>query len=1429
MINTPKHRLTKPSLAFALSGALVVSMLAGSTANAQRLQPLGNNNPIYIADSPIARDSLLRLGELIAQQNLDEAVRLSDEIITTHGHRLMRLDPADADAVHIPVRRRMHLFLLEHPQLLETYRRQLTPRARVWLDHPQDWPRAAREAWLTEPGLIATLRQAQSLIEGARFATGLAMLEQLQNHPDANEHAQRASELATIGARFLQDESASALARQWAARANLPQPDLSPITPVEREQIVRASALIWTSDAHSEVSLEGIVPGALAQAPLTPITQIELMSEATPSRMSGANWKPTAWCAPLAEGTRLYTNDGFTISCFDRFTLRPIWRVQTSNQNEEIPISPDARARLGRVIEDATSITSDGRSALYAAAGIPRSGDRSGDARLLKLDRDSGRTLWSIDISTLDPALSDASIRGPIVVEKGTVVIAARTSNRRQRLISLTLVGIDSATGKMKWIQPIASAGSLPFQQMGQLAHNPIIDAGVGYYTDLIGLSVAVHLATGEVIWARPMPPPDLYARFSRPSFSGNAPVINPHGLFVLSSDGTEIFQIDPRTGKTIVSRPADQLGESLYLLGVSDDTFVCVSNNRVTYYRADRFANSSPLRSPELGNGDSAIAGRVVVMGERLLVPVHQGVQVLDLDKPTQPRLIELDQSGNIVALDGQLIVVDQMNASSFLAWDTASRLLDERISADPGASITLAELAFRADRIDDIIPSVQRAMQVIRSQPIDQRNTLQSALFNVVLDMVRNQKPHQPGDDAASAPLWERLGDQRLSTLLQSLGELARTHEQVVAHRMALGAMHERFGRTTQAVSAYQDVLDQPTLSRAMWEGSGIAVRAGLESSRRIGAIIERVGYAAYEPANTRAVNELAFLGQSTDPIAYQTLAQRYPWSRSAPAILLEAARLYRQQSRLPASIDAARAGIDHAQRLSTLGITPDPSVVEGLAERVISDLIATSRSRDAYAAARAIRESFPSITLRLQQRDITLEQLAQAAGQANTLPLLGDAFIADTKPLLLTGSPVRPVQRLDPGGVLLYAPQIARLQYNRAGRTAFEPIWERTAPGTQPPIIPWQGPSRTLVFWPESNDARDTGTLEAIETTTGELVWSLQDIRLSLEQGSTRVPDDIARVDSMIPIPTIGSMPIRQLILACDGQSVVVSDRVGRALGVDLYSGQSLWQRDLPVNRVHDLDLRHGDLGICGLMVVDHAQAQRDGSVTPIVASIDPRTGEPGQVIERFGHLPRWVRVGDQSRLFVASTERITALNIDQGALDWVLHDDDIAESEHAWISDSHLLVLGARNTLWSIDPSDGSRSSEPLDTRGRLVPRGWARLVSEIGKTTILTNAGIVSFDTKNEVVGSDARSADASLIDIAWGRSRGVELSEPVNEDNSLRCDLTLIDHTNSRLLDVTTLRVPASLGRRPTKAVAVNGGVVVGFGEVSVFVRTQEN
>ena len=1401
------HRsLSHPALIPLIAGLALSSPVYTSTANAQARQliPSATENPIYIADSPIASDALARAAELIAQDNHDEAVRLCDEIIRNHGDRLIPLDDADPDRIHVPVRQRVNTFIRSHPGLLDTYRRQITPIARVWLDGDTTWLDAATNAWLTEPGLIASLRRAQQLIEAGRFHAGLGVLDHLADHPDATQHADRIDALRTLATRFIN-----------ATPPVLPEPH-------------RARALVWDQEPQPGISLEGIVPEVLAQAPLTPSTQLDLADSNMPSRLSGASWKPTPWCVPLVEDQFLFTNDGYTISCFDRFTMRPIWRVQTYNPNDEIPSTPDARARLGRLLEDMTSITSDGRDALFVTPGVPRNSQTDPIKDVVRLDQQTGKQRWRVDIRTLDETLADASIRGPIVLDQGTIVVTARTNNRRQRLISLSVIGLDAATGRLDWIQPLASAGSLPFQQSGQLAHNPVVRDGIAYYTDLIGFGAAIRIATGEVLWARPLPAPDLYARSNRPAFAGNAPVINDHGLFVLTSDGSQIIQIDPASGQTLATRPANAIGESYYLLTIDEKRFICVSNDRISIYDASRFTTTSSKRSPELGDENNAqvgIRGRVVVMGERILAPVENGVRVLHPERMSEPEIVPIDASGNIAALDGQLIVIDQIDAMSFLAWETASVLLENRMNADPSAAITIAELAHRTGRIDDIVPSVQRAMRVLNAQPMDTRSPLRDALFDVVLDIIR---PSEPNDKGISNIQIAQLGEERVESLMIALGELARTHDQGVAYRMELGAIQERYQNFEEAIIAYQGVLDQPSLRSAMWEGSEIAVRAGLEATRRIGQIIEREGFGPYQSADDLAAAEIQYLGENATPEQYESLAQRFPWSRSTPMVLLRAADRYAANNKVPSSIEAARSGIERVERLSEMGMEIDLSLLGSLADHMISGLIETNRARDAHAAARALLETYPNLKLQRRGRSITLEQLAVAAGNADTLPKLGSRFVDDPSPLLVTGMPLRPAHRMDPGGVLMYAPQLARLQYLRVGRNVFEPFWERTAPGTQPPTVVWQGPTRVLIFWPESVTMDDSGTLECVNTSTGELVWAQRNIRLALEQGSARVADDKARIDALISVPGQGAQPIHQLIVVSDGQSVIVTDRIGRAMGIDLYGGDLLWQRDLPINRVHDIDLRHGALGICGVMIVDRAQDQRNGSTTSIAAKIAPRTGETGQITERFGHQPRWIRVGDRSRLFVATTLRLTAFDTEQGSVDWVVNSEDIADSLGAWLTDSHLLVLSDRGSLWAIDPSDGSRDPRPVDTHNRITTRGWMRVISEIGRTTILSNAGLVAFDAQHQTIGVDARSADESLIDIAWARQHAVLLSESRIENESLKMELALINHDNTMITDRTTLAIPASFGRRAETIVPVTGGVLVGFGEVSVFVRTED-
>ncbi len=1408
-------------------GSLSASTLLITPAYAQRSTDL-NQNPIYIADSPIASDAMLRLPELIEQSNLIEATRLVDQTITQLGDLFIESQTPD---LYIQVRDRLHSFVLEHPQLLEQYRIRNTPKAKAWLKAGR-WQQVANDNWLTEPGFQASLYHAQSLIESAHFQSGARILTKLEAHPDADVLAKPAALLSRQVDQYINTDESRALYQRWSQRANTQSDPLTPIqTPEFGNEDQPTNSLVWnTNQTNQQISLSNIVDRPLGQQRLTPEIDIEHLSNQSQRQISGANWEPSPWAAPVSVGNLLLVNDGITISCFDRFTLRPIWRKQTAQDPDapDTPTTPDARARLGRIIEDVTTITAVGND-LYVPTGIPRNGTRTGSNHLLKLDTRSGQTQWSISIDELDESLSNASIRGQIIVDQDTVLIGARTNNRKQRLINLAIIALDSATGNLRWIRQIASAGSLPFQQMGQLAHSPVLDQGIVYWTDHIGLAFAIESATGNVLWARPLPPPDLYARFTRSPFTTNTPAITPHGIFTLSTDGTQIIQLDQHTGKTIASRPALPVGEALYVLPINDQ-IASVSQSQIVFYQADRFAESSAIRTETLGDS-SGIKGRVLSINNQLLVPVNEGVLVIDPDSPSGPKVvstIELDHSGNILAHEGQLVVVDELNISSFLAWETASRLLKARIEHDPGSAITLAELAFRAQQTDAVVPEVLNAISVVGSLPIAQRATMNNQLFQAIHDMLSTDP--RPTNQQTTQPQSKfKLASEDQRTLLGSLGSLAQSHDQVVAHRMAQGAWHEIRNENPQAIAAYQDILDQPSLRVTMWEGSGIAVRGGLEASRRIGNMLKAQGYTNYRTFDQLALSEHSFLATDpSSPIDLQSLeqlAQRYPWSTITPSIWLSIADT-KASNQIPASINAAIEGIEVTRSLAELGVSIDQSTIDQLAERAITGMIQTNRSMDAQTLAQSLTSQFPNLTLQIAGETITHDEIAQRARLSTQRPKLNDAFIRDDSPLLLTGSPIIPATRIDPGGIIMYAPQLGKLEYVRAGRNVFETIWSRQSMTNEIPIIPWQDETRTLIYYPDGTHTKDTGTLEAIETTTGRVIWSLNDVFINIESQSDRSPDGLARVETQFSTPAQGIVPIQQMLITTDGHTVVASDRIGRAIGIDLFSGEELWRTDLPTNRVYDIDINSGVLGICGVMYTDEPNQQHQGSSVSIAASIDPRSGETIQVIERFGQFPSWVRVANNGNLFVATSERIVAINTEAGSIDWVLNDDMLVESPAGWISGDQLYVLDGSNELWSLSLNEGTRDRRTLDTRRRIARSGWIQAKTLMSDFVIASPQGFVSFDQNQELAASDPINTTMGFADIAWGADHIVLIEEMNILGDDAVCSLHLISNDHAELLDTINLRLPASINRQPTSIAAINGGLIVGFNEVSVFVRT---
>src|SRR5690606_38220347 len=139
-------------------------------------------------------------------------------------------------------------------------------------------------------------------------------------------------------------------------------------------------------------------------------------------------------------------------------------------------------------------------------------------------------------------------------------------------------------------------------------------------------------------------------------------PVVDGETLVVLSPDHRQVVRLDRRTGELRGWCPTSRFEHPTprYLVKAGSKLAV-VFDGRIAVTDLATF-ETAPLqvtpRFPQPG-----INGRVTVAGDKLLVPVVAGVMVVDTaDAEAEPVLMPLDSPGNVLALESQLLVVDDV-----------------------------------------------------------------------------------------------------------------------------------------------------------------------------------------------------------------------------------------------------------------------------------------------------------------------------------------------------------------------------------------------------------------------------------------------------------------------------------------------------------------------------------------------------------------------------------------------------------------------------------------------------------------------------------------------------------------------------------------------------------------------------------------------
>ncbi|MDX2016448.1 MAG: PQQ-binding-like beta-propeller repeat protein [Planctomycetota bacterium] len=659
-------------------GVLIAALLsvAGLACSAQA-QVVA---PVWTDDSPAARDALARAGELAAENNAGEAVRVLQGVLDADAERVLKSD--NDPAVFVPVRSRVHALLRGSPALLERYRTEFGPRARAILEGStgedsapapgESAELAVERAYLLTPaGAEAALRQARRrLSEGAFDAARLA-LEPLAEHPDLEAVRPRARELALEIARSLDRADVRAWAKGWE------------LTDIGAGYRVPAPALVRGRGAGES---REIVP--TERAPAAPLRVLELVTPGVEQDAGGVLGISgiEAWVMPALrdESGRadvIYWSDGGEVRALDALTLSTLWRVRAGEALEGVSGSSSAletglaEPLSVRRVDDGAWITlapggPDGGGVLLTLVTDP--GNRGNDGRLLALraaieplgDSEAAearaRVLWSRSAAEIDPRLDGGIVRGAAVVEGSTAVVTIRRESRTRRVMSVYQAGVDLSTGRTRWVTLLATFGSPPVYRAPRPSESATLDRGIVYRADEMGLVSAVEARSGRIVFVRRLGPeqpaedparsflyrPVASVRLESQPWATPAPivvhregapsrvlVIEPTGGSLEKDAGGDLVALDAKLGTIAGRREGRDFGDPRYLVRVpggsgegggegGGDLLAVVTTDRVGVVPIDRFDSAEVKLGPPLyeeiqaGSVISRMAGRVAVWG---------------------------------------------------------------------------------------------------------------------------------------------------------------------------------------------------------------------------------------------------------------------------------------------------------------------------------------------------------------------------------------------------------------------------------------------------------------------------------------------------------------------------------------------------------------------------------------------------------------------------------------------------------------------------------------------------------------------------------------------------------------------------------------------------------------------------------------------
>jgi len=908
--------------------------------------------------------------------------------------------------------------LLAHPALLERWRTLAAPAARRRVE-AGDLHGAVRHGLLTGAGLEAALRLAQRDVEDGRFAAALRRLDGLREHPDrraierptgarpsvagvaAEEsrlavHALILEGLASAGASWTSSDRARAEAAAAALRAAGGSLGAAGAAAIDRLSAAApppaaASALTPLDVAPPlPATAESAEPWQLLASLPLPDTLArratrgdELVVRAAPGGPIEERGALLA-AAPTVIGGTVVVNEGGVVRAFDRLGGRLRWT------RELVPSPQDAE---GAIPVDLSVVVPAG-DALLTLAGHGTASGRVGGERLICLEAESGEIRWHRHLvaGSLEGGYDGLFPLGVPVVVDSTVCVFLRKVTARLETMTY-LIGLSIDDGSTRWIRHHSSSAGIRLG--GQRPMTTLVARdGLLYAGASTGAVACVDPADGEFLWLRRFPVPIRDPLYDAEPWEIGGAAPGEELLAFIEPEQTAISILDRDDGSMMARRPigpGEPWGSPRYILTVASDPevgapeLVVAVGSDVSVFDVRNLTTpiwrlSQQVPGPAFGRDERLdVRGRVLVAGRELIIPMQSGVLVANADNGRVRSLVEGTPAGVAVLAEEQLLQVTADRLVISMPFDSAERILRDRLAAqpdDPDRALSLLSLGVRARSLPLTLEAGEAALSAIESGlgGADTDGDRRAERFREELVALLL------GADRLGLAS-DKEGGRQLHELLD---RTARSPRQRVLQCLARADWLASSGAYDEALKLWQSILADGQRREVLLptddSAPGLALapsppdeppaqRAGvpIEMARRVAARVDPAG-----DEGARSPGDRGGLWQSAESVVHSRVAL---WRARNPALAAALESSARSELAAPGLESNPRRAIDMAAR------HPGTRAGEEALGRAAALLLAAGRGPEAL---RAVSQGWRSTILESNPA-IAVPPMGSAAGSA------------------------------------------------------------------------------------------------------------------------------------------------------------------------------------------------------------------------------------------------------------------------------------------------------------------------------------------------------------------------------------------------------------------------------------------------------------